>query len=420
VRVSKNICIVGILLLVLLAAACSSSSKSSSAKSTAGSAGSGSGKTVTIGVLTDLTGAAASSDKSTIPGVQAGIAWAKDHGYTIKYIAADTATSPTTALTAAQKLVTQDHVLAVVMDTGVGFAAAPYLNKERVPVIGLAADGPEWATDTNMFAVTGVIKENLATTVYGNFFKLEGVTNLASFGYGGDPATSEFAKTVADSAKAAGIKIGYENAQVPLTSTNVEPLALAMNTAKVDGVYGAVASGFFLNLVSSLRQLSTQPKVFLENTGYGQDLEQSGPGAVQSAQGTYVVLSGEPLEMHTAATQQFQKYLQQIGVTGDPGYQTYTGYAAIGMLVEGLKAAGSNPTQASLTAGLSTIHNWDFMGLWGGRTLDINNRADTQNAGGPDNCGWFVKVAGQSFQLVSGAEPLCGPTIPGINETPSA
>jgi ABC-type branched-subunit amino acid transport system substrate-binding protein len=375
---------------------------------------------VTVGVLTDLTGAAASSDRSTIPGVQAGIAWAKDQGYTIKYIAADTATSPTEALTAAQKLVTQDHVLAVIMDTGVGFAAAPYLNREHVPVIGLSADGPEWATDTNMFAVTGVIKENLASTMYGNFLKLEGVTNLASFGYGGDPATSEFAKTVADSGKAAGIKIGYENAQFPLTSTNVQPLALAMNSAKVNGVYGAVASGVFLSLVSSLRQLNPAPTVFLENTGYGQDLEQSGPGAVQSAQGTYVVLSGEPLELHTSATQQFQKYLEEVGVTGDPGYQTYTGYGAIGLLVKGLKAAGSKPTEASLTAGLSTVHSWDFMGLWGGRTLDINNRADTQNIAGPGNCGWFVKVAGQGFQLVSGAEPLCGPTIPGINETPSA
>jgi ABC-type branched-subunit amino acid transport system substrate-binding protein len=316
--------------------------------------------------------------------------------------------------------VAKDHVLAVIMDTGVGFAAAPYLNREHVPVIGLAADGPEWATDTNMFAVTGVIKENLVSTMYGNFFKLQGVTNLASFGYGGDPATSEFAKTVADSGKAAGIKIGYENAQVPLTSTNVEPLALAMASDKVNGVYGAVASGFFLNLVASLRQLSPGPKVFLENTGYGQDLLQSGPGAVQNAQGTYVVLSGEPLELNTSATQQFQKYLQAVGVTGDPGYQTYTGYGAIGMLVQGLRAAGSNPTQASLTSGLSTIHNWDFMGLWGGRTLDINNRADTQNIGGPGNCGWFVKVSGQDFQLVTGAEPLCGPTIPGISETPSA
>lgn len=90
----------------------------------------------------------------------------------------------------------------------------------------------------------------------------------------------------------------------------------------------------------------------------------------------------------------------------------YNGYISVGLLVQALKSSGSNPTRASLIQSLSKIHNWDSLGLWGGRTLDINNRADI--AGGPDDCEWFTKLVGNSFQLVAGADPVCGSVIPGV------
>jgi branched-chain amino acid transport system substrate-binding protein len=52
-------------------------------------------------------------------------------------------------------------------------------------------------------------------------------------------------------------------------------------------------------------------------------------------------------------------------------------------------------------------------GLLGGHT--INFGMDQRGVGGPgaDNCLWFALFKGQSFSVVSGADPVCGTVIPG-------
>jgi ABC-type branched-subunit amino acid transport system substrate-binding protein len=406
------------IVVVLAGAGCSSSKKSSSSSTTApGSPSSAppSRETINIGVLTDLTGAASSGNKLSIDGVKAGVAWAKDQGYTIHYVVADTASTPAGALSAAQKLVQQDNVTAVVAVSALAFAAAPYLNQVHMPVIGIAEDGPEWATLTNMFSVGGVILTNLVTTTYGTFFKMENVTNVGTLGYGVSPQSANYAKSVAESAHQAGIKVGYVNANFPFGSTNVQPEAIAMKNAGVDGVYASTDANTGFALVSALKDAGGTPKVALFPTGYGADLQQAGPNATESAQGLYFTLGTEPVEMHTAATEQFVKYLQEAGANTEPPQDSYYGYGSIGLLVDALKTAGSPPTSASILTALSGIHDWDYLGLWGGKTLDINNRNDTVNANGPGNCTYMVRYQGTSFQLVPGADPVCGTTIPGLD-----
>ena len=58
---------------LMVAAGCGSSSSSGS--------GSGGGKTYTVGILTDVTGPAASGNKTSVQGVQAGTVLAKRDGY---------------------------------------------------------------------------------------------------------------------------------------------------------------------------------------------------------------------------------------------------------------------------------------------------------------------------------------------------
>jgi branched-chain amino acid transport system substrate-binding protein len=392
--------------LLALATGCSSSSKPPATTTNAAS------RSVNVGVLIDLTGLAASANKSAIGGINAGVLLGKDEGYTIHYVTADTASSPAGALTAAQQLVEQDHVLAVIAISSLTFAAAGYLASQHVPVVGLAADGPEWETDTNMFSIGGPTHTNLVPDTYGKFFQMEGVTTIGTLGYGISPSSSEYSKSVAQSAKTAGIAIGYQNGNFPFGSTNVQPVALAMKSAHVDGIYAPIDPNTAFALVTALRQIDDNPKVALFATGYGGDLTQAGPDAAQIAQGVYFVLGSEPVEMHTAATEKLAHYLTAAGVTGEPTYGAYTGYTSIGLLLDGLRAAGSSPTQASLMAALSGVHNWDDLGLWGGRTLDINAR--TYPTQGPDNCAWIARFEGQHFQLVPGADPICGKIVPGL------
>ena len=80
---------------LLLAAACSSSSQpSSSPTASATGSASGSSKTYTIGVLGDFTGVASASADSTYAGIKAGIGLAAQDGYKIKFVTADTNSSP--------------------------------------------------------------------------------------------------------------------------------------------------------------------------------------------------------------------------------------------------------------------------------------------------------------------------------------
>jgi ABC-type branched-subunit amino acid transport system substrate-binding protein len=169
-------------------------------------------------------------------------------------------------------------------------------------------------------------------------------------------------------------------------------------------------------LVTALRQAGVNLKVALLPTGYGGDLLQAGPGALQEAQNVFFTLTYEPVEMRTPATEQFQSDLKAVGVTDEPTYAEYNGYLSVALFVKGLSAAGSTPTQASLIAALSNVHDWDALGMFGTHHLDINNRTSA----GQTNCVWVTKLVGNSFQLVPGADPICGHLIPGVTVSPAS
>jgi branched-chain amino acid transport system substrate-binding protein len=139
---------------------------------------------------------------------------------------------------------------------------------------------------------------------------------------------------------------------------------------------------------------------------------------MQAAQGAYTVSSYEPMEMHTAATERFANALKTVGVSGDPSPSEYNGYVDVALLVRGLRGAGQSPTHASLISSLTSIHNFDGAGLWGNNiTINLASRAPTA-FGGPGNCGWVTKVVGSGFQLVPGADPICGPFLPATASSP--
>jgi len=388
---------------LMVAAACSSSKSSGTGSSTTTGTGN---PTYTVGILTDLTGPAASGNKTSVQGVQAGVVLAAKDGYTIKYVVGDTATSPAQALSAAQKLVEQDHVLAVISVSALTFGAANYLTSQGIPVVGVAEDGPEWLTAPNMFSVYGPTDLSKATTLYGDFFKMEGGTTVGALGYSISPSSAEAAKGAGVSAQAAGLKVGYINANFPFGSTNVTPVALAMKAAGVNAITASVDPNTGFSLITALRLAGVNLKVALLPTGYGGDILQAGPGAIQAGQNVYFSSSFEPIEMHTAATAQFASALKAVGISSDPTYSEYAGYASIAMLIQGLKAAGTSPTHAALISALSGITRFDAAGLLGNRPLNVSQHQQ-------ELCSYMTKLSGSTFELVPGADPLCGTVIPG-------
>ncbi len=407
---------------LMVAAGCSSSKKASSSSTTANngtsattaqSSSGGGGKTITVGVLTDLTGPGANISSTFPQGVKAGIGLAAaQDGIHIKYVTADTTTSPTGVLTAAQRLVTEDHVYAVIASSVLFFAAAPYLAQHGVPVFGPGADGDEWITTPSMFSIIGYQDYTKVYTMFGDFYKAHGVTNLGVVAYGIEPSSKESAEDVAASAKNAGITIGYQNYQFPLGSTNVEPIVLSMKSAGINGLNTSIVTNSNLAIVTGLNQQGIHPVNVLA-TGYGGDLIQGGAGASVQAQDSYFITGAEPVELNTSATKQFQSALATYsGVHGDPTFSEYNGYLAIAALAAGLKAGGVNQTQAQLISTMLALKGFDGEGLWGGRTLSFA-MADRGTEASIDNCIWFSQYKGTTFTPISGFDPVCGKVVPG-------
>lgn len=410
-RVSNRLLVVAAAAVLSAATACSASSGGTTNDNTQAP-----DKTVTVGLLTDLTGANASAARTSVDGVKAGVQYAGRRGYTIKYVVGDTATNPTTALAAAQRLVTQDHVAAVIASSALLFAVTGYLTQHNVPVIGTSGDGPEWITSKNMFSAIGVLHTERVATTAGTFFKSQGVTSLGTVGYSISPTSSEAAKAAAESAKKAGIKAGYVNAAVPYGTTDVGPMALAMKNAGVDGLALEVSPNTSFAIITALRDEGVNIKAALLPTGYGGDLAQAGPGAQAAAQNAFFALGYEPVEMQTAATRQFAADLKAAGVTGQPTFSMYNAYASVGLLVRALPAAAGRTTSAALISALSGIHDFDVLGLIGNRRIDINDR----DGGGGGTCVWVTKLQGKIFVPVKNATPVCGSVIPGVTVSPSS
>jgi len=412
-------------ILTIAAAGCSSSKSGddkggASPSTSAGAIGAspaGPLKTIKIGLIADITGAAASGNKTMVEGVKAGAVYAARQGYKINYVIGDTQTNPSNTLAVAQKLVTRDGVSAVIAVSALTFGGSPYLTAKNIPVIGAAQDGPEWQTAKNMFGVTGAIDQTKVTTTLGSFFKLVGVTTVGTLGYGISPLSAENAKASAESARRAGLKVGYVNSNFTFGSTDVAPVALGMKKGGVDGFTSATDPNTSFALVKGLRQAGVELKAALLPTGYGGDTLQAGPGALNAAQNVYFGNQYEVVEMQTPATKQFVSDLRAAGVTTAPTLAEYHGYASVGLLVRALKATGGETDSTKLINALTGIKNWDGLGLFGGRTIDMNDR--TNNPGGVDNCLWVAKLEGDSFRTVKDADPICGEVIPGVKVKPN-
>ena len=411
---------------LIAAAGCSSSSGKSGTGGNTSPTGAPSGSAssagkainVTVGVLTDLTGPAASGNKTTEGGVKAGVVYASRNGVNVKYLVGDTATNPATALSVVQKFVTRDHVSVVLANSSLTFAASNYLTSKGIPVIGAGEDGPEWLTAKNMFSVYGAVNTTKVADTLGKFYKSQGVTVVGAIGYSISPLSSEAAKASIKSAESVGLKNGYLNSNFPFGSTDVQPVALAMKSAGVDGLTATTDPNTAFSLITALRQAGANVKVAILATGYGGDLLQAGPGALSKAQNVYFSLGFEPLEMQTAATKQFASDLKAAGVSGQATSAQYNGYTSVGLLVRALKATGGSTKASALISTLSNIHDWDALGLFGSHKLDLSNR--TNVVSGVDNCLWVTKLEGSNFTLVNGATPICGKTLPGVTVSASS
>jgi ABC-type branched-subunit amino acid transport system substrate-binding protein len=405
----KTLTAVGATCTLLLAlAACGSDDEDGGGDSSGG--GGGGSQTIKVGVMTPMSGpSAATYGDAARSGVEARLAAYVDEGgecadVSFDIVDGDDTSSPAGALAAAQRLVQQEDVYAILSSSSNFFGASQFVTSQAagVPVLGDASDqSPEWrATGNNMFPAQPVPDPEAVYPIQGEYMKAVGGTKMGGAAF--PVAASQGAlESVAESAEAAGLDVGYLNTSFPIGSTDVGPIVLGVQDSGTDVLYLPITFESALAVVEGLRQNDVELAGVLAATGYGNDLLESAP-AVEAAQGVSFSVGYAPVEMGIEATDRLAAAVRDQGVeSGIPTYAMTSGWFNADLLLHGLELAGCDASQQEFIDALNQDDTFDASGLYA-------NPIDYTVEDQPESCLWFVTLQGEEFVPVEDAAPACG------------
>jgi len=372
--------------------------------------------TITVGLVTSLTGPASAAFLGTDAGAQARInlqnAQGGVNGRQIKLVVEDNQSTPQGEATAAQILVQQKHVFGDISWEPLTFAAAKYYNQNGVPVVGDALDGTEWGQqpNTNMFSFIPTDPHYPATTVTGAIFKQIGVTNAGVF-CNVNPACIAGAKDNVASIKAAGIKVGYQNFSLPFGPFDFTGDVITLKHLGINGVTLAAETDTDAALASSIRNEGVIVKQ-LYATGY-QASTLATPSGAAAFNGAYFNSDWVPVESHTPVADAWVANLKKYDPSypgGAPSFGVAGGWIAADLFIKGLEVAGQNPTRQSYISGLQGVSNYTAGGL-----LPTPRDFSLAQFGKlpAQNCAYYVQAEGTQF-VPKGQ--VCGTVIPNSNQ----
>jgi ABC-type branched-subunit amino acid transport system substrate-binding protein len=322
----------------------------------------------------------------------------------------DDTSSPQGALAAAQKLVQQDDVYAVLPITPFLPAAASYLATQAsdTPVLGVSFDAsPQWLDEsaTNFFSASGSIDTALVSSTFGDYWTAIGGTKVAVVS---PEAGGVAAKAAVQSGVEAGLEEGYTNYTLPIGGTDVGAIVLGIKDSGADVAYlsATVDTGFAI--VAGLRQAGVEMKSILLPTGYGADLLASEP-ARQAAQGVSFLTTTPPTELETEASQFQADALREYAgsETGISSFSQNQGWLAADLFLYGLEAAGCDASQADFIETLRSSTTWDASGLYQ-ESVDFSELGNLPNVNSPGNCFYVSTFEGDQFIPDPAASPICG------------
>ncbi len=413
-------------LVPLMTVACSSGSGTTAGGGAAFSTGSSSAPgvtatSVTVGLLTSLTGPVAAGFTTVATGFKARVALQNAQGGVngrhINLVLGDDQGTTTGALSAAQTLVQQKQVFATGMVSVVGFAAQPYLTRQAVPVTGTPLDGPEWSPpNSNMFPTSGSPGPSFpAPATYGAFFKRQAATNVAVVA-NNSPSAVAAAKNLGASAKAAGLKATYINTTIPFTQLgSFGSIVQQMKQENVDGIFIAMEPTAGFALLEAMKQAGMHVKAYLMTLAPPAAVFQN-PQAAAAAEGMWVPSHWVPVGLHTPATEAFLAALRTYAhQTSAPDENEYDGWAAASAIIKGLQVAGKNPTRASFMSGLRAVTKFTADGLLvSPANMKASFGTDAEGPGpAPGDCYWYSQYQGTAW--VPDRQPVCGGLVPNSN-----
>jgi branched-chain amino acid transport system substrate-binding protein len=390
---------------------------SSAATGTAGDSTGVTAKQIKVGYIYSKAGAAGSTFENAGAGFDARIeAQNAKGGVNGRKIAVTTVddSGSTNNLVAAQGLVQNDKVFAVVNNSPFAFLGYRFLLDNGVPMLGGGYDGAEYGQPGNekLLSILG----NIAPT-YGaqytpglvDIMKKKGATKVGVVSYGASASSTASAKGLQKYAvPAAGLDPAYTNTTVDFGTTDVGPLVLGMKSAGVDAVYLPLVLSSNLAIIQTAAQNNLKFKLAVLATGYGQSLLDQ-PASQTIGPEVLFAQGWAPVELKTAATKKFVADLTKYtSFRGVPDFGVYTGYLTADLLIKGLEAAGKNPTRDGYITATKGLGTWDAAGL-GCQPVDVS--AAGFGAAPKTICGWYLQVKDGKF-VPYNKKPTHGNLIP--------
>jgi branched-chain amino acid transport system substrate-binding protein len=409
---------VGVLTLAavpLIITACSSSSSSTNAAAGSTSGSTSNASPYVIAAVDEISGPISQGRQGDIPAAQAAVdaqnAAGGINGHPLKLVAVDSQSSAAGAVSAFRAAVTQDHAIAIVEATANTDPSAPFLHQENEPEIGLP-NGTSWGAQpyTNQFGDPWIVNANPTATpftVYAKYLKAQGVTKLAILDYAG--LGSYYQQSQAEVGKLAeqmGMKVALLDQSIPLAGSNATTIALAVKNSGADGVFFGIADTDMINIMTAIYDQGVKVKSTVAQTGYDSTLITSVDKTVLNAENFTVAYPFAPESDSSAGVKTmlatFSKYAPSVYPQSFVGYNEEIMYSGVETAIAGIKAAGPNPTNASVVKALQGLKNWNANGIWP-NTVSYGTQFGTSN----QKCVYYIKVVNGAYQVQQPA-PYCG------------
>ena len=395
---------------VALGALCAMTLAVSACGDDAADAGGSDSGPIKVGIITPISGNSGGTFGSAVGGADARLKAYEEEGGTcagrgFELVEADDVSSAQGALTAAQKLVQQDKVFALLETSPFFYGASQFATTagKAVPVFGGGFDGaPEWnRTDHNLFSVIPSPNWDKTYSTAGDYAKAKGGTRVAGIAYD-SPSSQKGMQATLRSTDAAGLARGYVNDSIPFGTTDVGAIVLGIIESKADVIQLGVNPETSFGIVAGLKQANYPVKALISATGYGADLLESAP-AVQAAQGLTFTAAWKPTEMKTPETELMAQALKThaSSESGIPGFAQAMGWFTADLFLHSLELSGCDAGQEQLIKDLRQDKTWDGNGLLPA-ARDFSTTESTQS------CSYFVVLEGKGFVPEPDAAPLCG------------
>ena len=305
-------------------------------------------------------------------------------------------------VTAAQKLVEEEKVFAILAESGAGDASGPYLNEQKIPVVGWQLGLPVYGTYTNYFGMQNANVKDIKTHYVARpieAVKELGAKKIAVIGNStGNAAT--FAEQNADSVKRVkGLELVYKTTDIPPGTTEFGAVVDQIKQSGADTVYTTMAVPDGIALVNQLKQAGVNPKIIVFPGGYSPSVL-----SLPAFDNAYFSLEFAPLETkpepHGIA--EFKKWMADTAPDVALGQQPMVGWISANTMIEGIKAAGVEcPTRKAFINNLRLVKGYTADGFF-----PPMNFADVYNR--PFLCAYYIHVVNKQFVPQFGGKQFCG------------